>query len=312
MSTMMALRAHRRGGAEVLVYEPAPMPQPGSDEVLVAVHAAAITFTELGWEETWTRNGEDRTPIIPSHEFSGTVAELGDAVTDLRIGDEVYGLIRFDRDGAAAEYVTVPAADLAAKPATVSHESTAALPLAALTAWQALVDHAHLRAGEKLLVHGGAGGVGAFVVQLAAALGGRVEATARGADVDFVRTLGASRVFDFEAERFDAEKEAYDVVVDPVGGDTLDRSFVVLRRGGRLVTLLAPPSQEKAREYGVSADFFIVAPDRDELTTLARLLDGGRLRVTISQTFPLSRGREAFEAGATRTRTPGKTVLTVR
>ncbi len=149
----------------MLVVERVPVPVPATGEVLVAVHAAAITFDELTWEERWTRDGVSRTPVIPSHEVSGVAAEIASGVTDFKPGDEVYGLIRFDCDGAAAEFVAVPAADLAAKPSRVSHGCAAALPLAGLTALQALVDHAAVRPGDAVLVHGGAGGVGALTVQ---------------------------------------------------------------------------------------------------------------------------------------------------
>ena len=155
LTEMTALRAHRRGGPEVLVVERAPVPVAAAGEVLVAVHAAAITFDELTWEETWTRDGVSRTPIIPSHEVSGVVAEIAAEVTDFRPGDYVYGLIGFVRDGAAADFVAVPAADLAVRPSTVSHAVAAALPLAGLTVRQALVDHAAVRPGEAVLVHGG-------------------------------------------------------------------------------------------------------------------------------------------------------------
>ena len=146
--TMMALRAHARGGAEQLVCEQAPVPAPGPGEALVAVHAAAITFAELTWDLSWTtRDGRDRTPVIPSHEVSGTVASLGPGADGLAVGDEVYGLIDFDRDGAAAEFVTLPAAHLAARPRSVSHAHAATLPLAALTAW--LADHAALKRASR-------------------------------------------------------------------------------------------------------------------------------------------------------------------
>jgi NADPH:quinone reductase-like Zn-dependent oxidoreductase len=309
---MHALRAHVRGGAEQLTYEAAPTPVPAPDEVLVAVHAAGITFAELTWDETWTRDGKDRTPIVPSHEVSGTVADAGSHVSDLTVGDDVYGLIRFDRDGAAAEFVTVAAQDLAPKPATATHIEAAAVPLAALTAWQALFDHASLTAGHDVLVHGGAGGVGVFAVQLAHEFGAIVTATARSKDISFVTSLGAHRVIDFESEAFDADSARYDVVIDSVGGDTLERSFAVVRPGGHLVTLAAPPSQEKAVSFGITATFFIVEPDRSELTSLAALIDKGTLKIPISATFPLSEGRAAYESGATSGRLPGKTVLVVR
>jgi NADPH:quinone reductase-like Zn-dependent oxidoreductase len=316
MTEMRALRAHRRGGPEVLAVEPAPVPVPAAREVLVAVHAAAITFDELTWEETWTRDGASRTPVIPSHEVSGVVSETSSDVTDFRPGDQVYGLIRFDRDGAAADFVAAPAGDLAAKPVTVSHAVAAALPLAGLTALQALVDHAAVRPGEAVLVHGGAGGVGALTVQLAAMLGARVTATIRSDAGGFVRGLGAERVIDTRTQAFDDSQPGYDtrydVVIDTVGGQTLDRSFGVLRPGGRLITLSAPPPVGRADEYGITAKFFIVTPNRDQLNELAALVDNGRLRVEIAKSYPLARGREAFESGGHAGRRAGKTVILVK
>lgn len=312
MAQMTALRAHRRGGPEVLIVESAPVPVPAAGEVLVAVHAAAITFDELTWDETWTRDGVSRTPIIPSHEISGVVTEIASGVTEFEPGDNVYGLIGFDRDGGAADYVTVPADHVAAKPSTVSHIVAAALPLAGLTALQALVDHAHVQRGERVLVTGGAGGVGALAVQLGAQLGADVTATLRSDAVELARNLGARNVIDVRTQAFDDGGQAYDVVIDTVGGDTLDRSFAVLRRGGRLVTLSEPPAADKADEYGLTATFFIVTPNREQLAQLAALVDGDQLHVEIAETFPLAQGREAFESGQWAVRRPGKTVIVVR
>jgi NADPH:quinone reductase-like Zn-dependent oxidoreductase len=312
MDTMMALRAHTRGGPEQLVYEKAPVPVPARAEVLIAVHAAAITFAELGWDLSWTtRDGSDRTPVIPSHEVSGTVAALGDGVTGFSVGDEVYGLIDFARDGAAAEYVTAPADAIARKPRSVPHAQAAALPLAALTAWQALVDHAALSPGEQVLIHGGAGGVGVYGVQIAASLGARVTATDAPAHAEFVRRLGAERFIDFTREAFDQVVSGLDVVLDTVGGGTLRRSYGVLRAGGRLVTLGGPPPPGAAEEHRVKGMFFVVRPDAGELAQLARMVDDGRLRPVVSQVFPLDAGRRAFESGG-QERRPGKTILTVR
>jgi NADPH:quinone reductase-like Zn-dependent oxidoreductase len=315
-ATMMALRAHARGGAEQLVYESAPVPVPGPGEALVAVHAAGITFAELTWDLSWTtRDGRDRTPVIPSHEVSGTVAALGPGASGPAAGDEVYALIEFDRDGAAADYVALPAAHLAAKPKSVSHAEAATLPLAALTAWQALVDYAALEPGEQVLVQGGAGGVGSYAVQLAAILGGTVTATGSARHRDYVLGLGAATFLASGASgtaRYGtAAPPEYDVVIDTVGGAILDASYQVTRRGGRLVTLSAPPSAEKAAARGVHAMFFVVTTDTAELARLAALVDEGRLRPMVSQTFPLADGREAF-ASATRPHPPGKTVLIVR
>jgi NADPH:quinone reductase-like Zn-dependent oxidoreductase len=310
--TMMALRAHARGGPEQLVYEQAPVPSAGPGEALIAVHAAAITFAELTWDLEWTtQDGKDRTPVIPSHEMSGVVAGLGAGVDGLAAGDEVVGLVDFDRDGAAAEYVVMPAANLGAKPRSLSHVAAATLPLAALTAWQALTDHAALRSGEQVLVQGGAGGVGMFAVQLAAILGGHVTATGRGADAAFVRDLGAERFIGIEAGGPSQVPDGFDVVIDTVGGAVLDGSYGLLREGGRLVTLGAPPDQELAGRYKVHAMFFVVEPEASELARLAELADTGRLRAVISQTFPLAEGRQAFESGR-EARRPGKTVLVVR
>jgi NADPH:quinone reductase-like Zn-dependent oxidoreductase len=229
MTTMRAVRAHKRGGPEQLVYENAPRPEPAAGEVLVAVHAASITNGELAWDATWTDSfdgsGSDRTPVVPSHEVSGVVAEVGPGVTGLSVGDEVYGLIPFTRDGATAEYVTVPADVLAVKPSRLNHASAAAVPLAALTAWQALVGKASLESGQHVLVHGGAGGVGSFAVQIAAALGARVTATASVRDREFVSGLGADQVIDYADERFEDHVDGADVVLDTVGGDTQARSW---------------------------------------------------------------------------------------
>ena len=311
-NSMMALRAHMRGGPEVLVYEEAPRPVPGPGEVLVEVHAAAITFAELDWAETWTRDGADRTPIVPSHEVSGVVVARGEGTTEFDIGTEVFGLVRFDRDGAAADYVAVRAADLALKPASVPHPVAAALPLAALTAWQALHDHAHLRPGDRVLIHGGAGGVGAFAVQLAHGAGVQVTATALAQDAELVRRLGAAEVIDFQRVAFDAQGAVFDVVLDTIGGTTLERSFNVLKPGGRLITLQAPPSQERAKQLGISATFFIVTPDRDGLNRIARIAATDRLEVLIAGQYPLAHGRAAYESSRDPERKPGKTVLVVR
>jgi NADPH:quinone reductase-like Zn-dependent oxidoreductase len=312
MGCMMALRAHTRGGPEVLTYESAPRPTPGEGEVLTAVHAAAITFDELSWPETWVVDDVDRTPVIPSHEFSGVVVALGAGVAGLSVGDEVYGLVPFDRDGAAAEYVSVPATSVAIRPRTVSHVVAAAAVLPALTAWEALVDHAMVRPGQRVLVHGGAGGVGSFAIQLATALGASVAATAHARDVDYVLALGAERVINSDEDSLDAEAGVFDVVIDAVGRDIPEALFAALRRGGRLVALQEPPSEEMADKHGVTAVFFIVAADRDRLARLAAMIDAGKLKVAVAATFPLAEGRAAYESGAFPRPRPGKTVLVVR
>lgn len=310
---MTALRAHRRGGPEQLVIEQVPVPRPGAGEVLVAVHAAAITFDELTWDLSWTRrDGRDRTPVIPSHEFSGVVVAVGPGVDEPAVGTDVFGMVPFDRDGAAAEFVATPATAVVRKPRSASHVASAALPLAALTAWQALVDHAGLRHGERVLVHGGAGGVGLLAVELAADCGATVAATVRSGDhVGLVRSRGASEVIEVDRVRFEDVVANVDVVIDTVGAEIATRSLAALRAGGRLVTLSAPPDQRAARAAGVTAEFFVVSPNADELSAIARLVDEGRLHPTIARTYPLADGRAAYER-RTGPRPPGKTVLRVR
>lgn len=305
METMRAIRAHVRGGADRLALERAPIPVPAAEEALVAVRAAAITYDELLWDESWTRDGVDRTPIIPSHEVSGTVVAVGSAVVDLSVGSDVYGLIAFDRDGAAAEYVTVRAEDLAAKPGTIDHAHAAALPLAALTAWQALRDHAHVQAGESVLVLGGAGGVGAYVVQLARHFGAQVTATVRTPDTyDYVTALGAEEVVT------DATG-AFDVVIDTVGGAALASAYPHVRDGGRLITLSAPPGAELGQGRDVRDEFFVVEPNRDELEQIAALVDDGTITVSVGETYPLEQASTAY-ADRGRQGRPGKTVLIVQ
>ena len=304
---MNAVYADVRGGPEQLRYGLLRRPTPVAGEVLIEVHAAAITFAELTWDETWRRR-----PAIVSHEISGVVASAGSGASDWSPGDEVFALIRFERDGGAAQYVTVPADDVAAKPTSVDHIGAAAVPLAGLTAWQALFDHGHLKSGDRVLIHGGAGGVGSFAVQLAVNHGAHVTATARSGDVELLRDFGAHVVIDYEHDRFDAAPAAYDVVLDTVSGETLSRSYGVVRPGGTVVTLAAPPDQQRATECGITAVFFIVTPNQTQLRELATLIDAGELTVPIAATYPLENGRAAFEDRLLPTRKPGKTVLVVR
>src|SRR5262245_58529628 len=199
---MNAIRLYARGGPSGMVYETAPAPRPGEGEVLVRVHAAGVIPTELSWVPTWTmRTGEPRPlPVIPGHEFSGEITALGAGVKDVCVGDLVYGLSDWYRDGAQAEYCVARAADFATKPASIDHVHAAATPISALTAWQGLIERGRLVAGQRVLIHGAAGGVGAFAVQLARWRGARVIGTASAANLDFVRSLGADEVIDYRAE----------------------------------------------------------------------------------------------------------------
>jgi NADPH:quinone reductase-like Zn-dependent oxidoreductase len=308
---MKALRAHARGGPEQLVYEDAPAPSaPSGDEVVVRVAAAAITFDELTWPETWESDGVDRTPIIPSHEFSGVVAQLGPDASGLAVGDEVFGLVPFNRDGAAAEYVTVPATSVSRKPAGVSHLDAAAAVLPALTAMEALAEHLRVGAGQRLLVRGGTGGVGAFVVQLAHRLGVEVTATARSADsAARARRLGATDVLVGD-EPEHAANAAFDASIDTVGAGTPEWLYRAVRPGGRVITLQELPDADLAAQYGVDAQFFVVSAEPGVLARLAEALAGGDREAASAQTLPLAEGREAY-ASRGQVSAPGKTVLVI-
>src|SRR5919201_3373725 len=233
---MHALRLQERGGPEKLVYEEAPTPFVGIGDVLLRVHAASFTPTELTWPSTWVdRRGNDRRPVIPAHEVSGIVAALGDGTTGASVGEAVYGLTDWYRDGAAAEYVAVEARNLVPKPTTVSHAQAAAAPLAGLTAWQALFVHGDLGPGQRVLVLGAAGGVGTFAVQLARWAGGHVAGTGRPGARDLVLELGAEEFVDAETRRLEQELEPVDLVLDLVGGELLQRSWPTVKAGGPIL-----------------------------------------------------------------------------
>jgi NADPH:quinone reductase-like Zn-dependent oxidoreductase len=310
--TMMALRAHERGGPEVLVYEAAPRPVPGRGEICVAVRAAAITFAELTWDETWTAGGVDRTPIIPSHEFAGVVAQVGPGVIDLAVGDPVFGLVPFDRDGAAAEFVVVPVDDVARKATSVADSVAAAAALPALTAWEALRDQASLVAGARILIRGGTGAVGGFLTQFAHGMGAEVTVTVSSASSEpRAKLLGADSVTVVARGSEPRDLTAFDVAIDAVGDDVPEWMYASLRPDGQLIVLQAPPSEELAARYGIRANFFVVSTSRERLEELGGLLADGRVEVAIAQTFPLSAGKAAYESGSLPKPGPGKTVILV-
>ena len=236
------------------------------------------------------------TTILVAARVVDPVVGSGAGVESPAEGESVYALIPFTRDGAAAEYVTLPADIVAAKPTTIDHDLAAALPLAALTAWQALLDHAGLQAGQHVSVHGGAGGVGSYVVQIAAGLGARVSATAAAADLEFVKGLGAEQAIDYAHDRVEDHVRDVDVVIDLVGGDTQSRSWSVLKPGGILVSTVTPPDQQEAARHDARGVYFIVEPDRNALRSIAELVDNGRLRPVLDRVLSLQEARSGYEA----------------
>jgi NADPH:quinone reductase-like Zn-dependent oxidoreductase len=308
---MRALHAYARNDANRLVYEDAPSPEISPGDVLIRVKASGVSPSELAWPTTWiSPDGSDRPlPIIPGHEVSGIVEARGSDVGHPNIGDEVYGLIDFQRNGSNAELVAARAAELAPKPSTIDHVQTAAIPLSGLTAWQALFDHAHLKSGQRVLIHGGAGGVGSLAVQLAHWCGAYVIATASGADADIVRSLGANDVINYRDEQFDSIVSNVDVVFDTVGAETWHRSWPVLRPGGTIVSVAVPRPPIESAPDTIQAVWFVVASNPDQLTEIASLIDADHLRPIVAEVLPLSRGPEAY-ASSTRAR-PGKIVLDI-
>lgn len=309
---MKAIRLHTRGGPEQFVYEDAPMPalQPG--DALVRVYATAFTRTELTWDETYQNpDGSPRLPAIPGHEMSGVIESVPIGIRDLGPGDAVYALADFPRDGAAAEFLAIRATDLALKPRTLDHVHSAAVTLSGLTAWQALFTHGGLARGQRVLIHGGAGGVGVFAVQLAKWKGAHVITTSSAANLDFLRGLGADETIDYSKTRYEEVLRDIDVVLDAVGGDTVERSWKVLRPGGAMISVAKMIPKNEPAKHGVRGLFFIVEPNREQLEEIAQLIDQGLLKVIVSDVFPLSRAREAFEL-ALQGHNRGKIVLRVR
>jgi NADPH:quinone reductase-like Zn-dependent oxidoreductase len=276
--TMQAIRLHAPG-VDGLRRETIATPSLQLGEALVEVHAAAITRGELEWPL-------DRLPAIPSYELSGVVAAVADDRGAVSVGDEVYALTPFDRDGVAAEYAAVPAAVLAPKPSTLSHVESAAVPLPALSAWQGLFAHGGLEPAERVLIHGAVGGVGQFATQLARWRGAYVIATASPQAFEGARALGAHEVIDGRRELDDGISPV-DLVFDTVGGEFLERAPALLASGGRLVSIAGEPPGE--------GTYFVVEPGQEQLIELARLVDSGELRVAIDSTFALSEATAAFE-----------------
>ena len=282
-----------------------PYPHAAQNDVIVRVHAAGFTPGELEWSGTWVdRAGRDRTPSVPGHELSGVVVELGYGTTGLTVGQRVFGLTDWTRNGSLAEYTAVEARNLAPLPADIDHAMAAALPISGLTAWQGLIDHAHLRTGQTALIHGAAGGVGSIAVQLAREVGAEVIGTGRAADRDTALGLGVDAFLDLETDNLEDADEV-DVVFDVIGGDILDRSAALVRAGGTLVTTIRVPTVQPKDGRAL---FFVVEADRSRLADLAQRLRDGRLKPIVGAVRPLAEAPAAF---APDRRTPGKTIIRI-
>jgi NADPH:quinone reductase-like Zn-dependent oxidoreductase len=309
--TMMAWRVHAFGPPEVMTFERIPRPEPGPGEVLVKVEAAGV-----GPWDGWIRTGKSALPqplpLTLGSDLSGEIVAMGTGVSGLRAGDQVYGVTNPRFVGAYAEYALASAEMVSNKPTSLSHIEAASVPVVAVTAWQALFDHAQLKAGQTVVIHGAAGNVGSYAVQLARDAHLQAIATAATDDISFVRDLGASTVIDYRTQRFEEKVRDADAVIDLVGGETQNRSFQVLRRGGKLISAVSNPDQKLAERHGVEASFFLVNVTRQNLAKIARLVDGGKLRTKVGAVLPLADAREAhLMLERVRPQPKGKIVLAV-
>jgi NADPH:quinone reductase-like Zn-dependent oxidoreductase len=309
MKLMKAIRIHEYGGRETLRYEDAPIPESKAGELLVRVKAAAVNPVDV-----WVREGrlkellKHELPLVLGWDASGVIEAVGEGVSKFNVGDAVFARSGTARQGTYAEYAVIHEREAAFKPQTLDHIRAAAVPLAALTAWQALFEAGKLYEGQTVLIHGAAGGVGHFAVQFARRAGARVLATASARNQEFVSRLGADKVIDYEAARFEEAAGDVDIVLDTVGGETQERSFGVLKEQGRLISVVGEPSQVLAAANNVWAQLLVARPDGELLAEICKMLDRGEVAPTVEVVLPLAeaqRAHELIESGHTR----GKIVL---
>ena len=311
MRTMKAVCFYSYGGPGVLVYNDAPVPRTQKGEVLVRVHAAGINPVDWKIREGHLKEMLHHTlPLVLGWDMSGVVEVVGSGVIHMRVGDEVFSHPDISRDGAYAEFIVIKESEVALKPKSIDYIHAAALPLAGLTAWQTLFDAGGLKAGQRVLIHAAAGGVGHLAVQLAKEKGAQVIGTASARNHDFLRKLGAEQIIDYKTVRFEEAVQPVDVVIDTMGGEIQERSWKVLKRGGVLVSIVSPPSAEIATAHGVRQAFVLTQPNAGQLAEIAKLVDADKLKAIVETIMPLSdatRAQEVSERGHTR----GKIVLRV-
>jgi NADPH:quinone reductase-like Zn-dependent oxidoreductase len=307
--TMKAIVLHEYGGPEVLKYEDAPRPEPKENEVLVRVMAAGVNPVDA-----MIRSGKyakffgTNLPLIPGYDIAGVVEKIGTKIAQLKVGDAVYAYPMWG--GGYAEYAVATDGEAALKPKTISFVEAAGVPLAALTAWQALVDVAKIDKGQTVLIHGGSGGVGSFAIQIAKARGAKVIATASTSNQDLLKQLGADVAIDYTKQKFEDVAKDVDVVLDSVGKDTLARSYGVVKKGGFIASLVAKPDQAELDKYGIRGAPISVKPNASELAEITKLIDEKNIKPIVSQVLPLTEAVKAQEQAATH-HTRGKIVLKI-
>jgi NADPH:quinone reductase-like Zn-dependent oxidoreductase len=306
---MKAVVAHEYGAPEVLKLEEAPRPQPSDDEALVRVIASSVNPADpLTLSGKYAREFGTHLPLIPGYDIAGVIEKTGANVTKLKVGDAVYGYPTFG--GGWADYVTVKESEVATKPKSLNFVEAAAVPMGALTAWQALVDVAKLQPEQTVLIHGGSGGVGSFAIQIAKARGARVIATASTANQDLLKKLGADVAVDYTKTKFENGAKDVDVALDPVGKETLARSYGVVKKGGIVMSLVARPDPVELEKRGIRGAGISVHPDADDLAEIAQLIDAGKIKPIVTQVLPLSEAIAAQQQAATH-HTRGKVVLRI-
>lgn len=312
MAIMKAVRIHRFGGSDVLTYEDVPVPAIADDDILIRVHAAAVNPVDWKIREGYLQGFIDyELPLTLGWDVSGVVEAVGAGVRAFEPGDEVYSRPDIKRDGAYAEYIAVKASEVAFKPKTVDHVHAAAVPLAAITAWHCLFEAAQLTAGQRVLIHAAAGGVGSYAVQLARWTGAHVIGTASARNRDFLLGLGADEVVDYQATQFEDVVEPVDVVFDTLGGDVQERSWQVVKPGGLLVSVVSPPPEDRAAAHQCRSAYVFIEPRADWLREIAALIDAGQIKPIVETVLPLDRAAEAHTLSQSG-RTRGKIVFQVR
>jgi len=309
VSGMKAIRIHSLGAPDVLQLEETPRPEPDDNEILIHVKAASVNPVDYKIRSGEFKKGEIKLPTTLGRDVAGVVESVGRNVSSLKPGDEVYAFLG-SKSGGYAQYAVAEQNEVSKKPDTLDFVEAAAVPLAAETAWQALFDHGNLQPGERVLIHGAAGGVGHFAVQFAKAKGATVIATASKEDLHFVDELGADQVIDYKAQAFEKIVHDVDLVVDLVGGETQKKSWAVLKDGGRMVSTLEPPSKEEAARKHAKAVVFMAEAKAEQLEAIARLITDAKVTVVVSKVLPLGEAKEAHEK-LENEHSQGKLVLSV-
>ena len=306
---MKAIVVHEYGGPEVLKYEDVPRPEPKENEALVRVIAAGVNPVDaLIRTGKYAKFFGTTLPLIPGYDIAGIVEKKGAKITKVKAGDSIYAYVLWG--GGYAEYAVATEGEATAKPKSLNYIEAAAVPLVALTAWQALIDTAKLSAGQTVLIHGGSGGVGSMAIQIAKARGAKVIATASTSNQELLKQLGADVAIDYTKTKFEDVAKDVDVVLDSVGKDTLARSYGVVRKGGIIATLVAEPDQAELDKHGIRGAAISVKPNASELAEITKLIEEKKIKPVVSQVLPLTEAVKAQEQAATH-HTRGKIVLRV-